>query len=130
MVAYLEKFKIAGVVVKSHQESWLDTASPVNDLLLAVFAWVARQERERIRERVKAGVTRARAAGTKFGRPRAIVDASHVEHLLAEGLSVREVARQTGYARSTILRRFRLAQKSRAAHPDSVAESSRVEASG
>lgn len=29
--------------------SWLDTASPVNDLLLAVFAWVARQERERIR---------------------------------------------------------------------------------
>ena len=112
MVAYLEKFKIAGVVVKSHQESWLDTASPVNDLLLAVFAWVARQERERIRERVKAGVTRARAAGTKFGRPRAIVDARHVERLLAEGLSVREVARQTGYARTTILRRFRLAQKS------------------
>ena len=108
----------------------MSVANPIGPGKGAPELWVARQERERIRERVKAGVTRARAAGTKFGRPRAIVDARHVERLLAEGLSVREVARQTGYARSTILRRFRLAQKSSAAHPDSVAELSRVEASG
>src|SRR5688572_2263598 len=38
MVSYLERFKAAGIVVKSHQESWLDTESPVTDLLLAVFA--------------------------------------------------------------------------------------------
>ncbi len=29
MVSYLERFKAAGVAVKSHQESWLDTESPV-----------------------------------------------------------------------------------------------------
>lgn len=111
MVAYLEKFKTAGVVVKSHQESWLDTASPVNDLLLAVFAWVARQERERIRERVKAGIARARAAGRSFGRPRAIVDAGRVERLLAEGRSVREIARLVGVSRTTIAKRFPVARK-------------------
>ncbi len=68
MVAYLEKFKTAGVVVKSHQESSLDTASPVNDLLLAVFAWVARQERERIRERVE-GRDRPSACSREAFRP-------------------------------------------------------------
>jgi DNA invertase Pin-like site-specific DNA recombinase len=51
MVTYLERFTATGVAVKSHQESWLDTESPVTDLLLAVFAWVARRERERIQGR-------------------------------------------------------------------------------
>lgn len=37
MVGYLQRFKAAGVVVKSHQEPWLDTPSPVTDLLLAVL---------------------------------------------------------------------------------------------
>jgi DNA invertase Pin-like site-specific DNA recombinase len=111
MASYLERFKAAGVAVKSHQESWLDTESPVTDLLLAVFAWVARQERERIRERVKAGIARARASGRRFGRPRAIVDAGRVQQLLNQGLSVREIARQTGHSRATLTRRFRPAQK-------------------
>ncbi len=112
MVRYLERLKAAGVVLKSHEESWLDTASPVSDLLLAVFAWVARQEHARIQARVRAGVERARAAGTQFGRPRAIVDAGRVQKLLDQGLSVREVARRTGYSRATITRRFKVAQKS------------------
>lgn len=111
MVSYLERFKAAGIAVKSHQESWLDTESPVSDLLIAIFGWVARQERERIAERVKAGVTRARAAGKRFGRPRAILDAGAVERLLGEGLSIREVARQTGHSRATIARRFGPARK-------------------
>ncbi len=111
MVTYLERFKAAGVAVKSHQEPWLDTESPVTDLLIAVFGWVARQERERIRERVKAGLARARAAGKRFGRPRALLDASVVERLLAEGLSIREVARRTGHSRATIARRFGPARK-------------------
>ena len=97
-------------------------ANPIGPGKGAPELWVARQERERIRERVKAGVTRARAAGTKFGRPRAIVDARHVERLLAEGLSVREVARQTGYSRATITRRFKAAQKSNALDTNSAPE--------
>ncbi len=123
MVTYLERFKAAGVVVKSHQESWLDTESPVTDLLLAVFAWVARQERERIRERVKAGIDRARAAGQRFGRPRVVLDAGRVQRLLDQGLSLREVARRTGYSRATITRRFRPAQMSIASGGDCTLKS-------
>ena len=106
MVGYLERLKAAGVALKSHQESWLDTESPVTDLLLAVFAWVARQERARIQERVRAGIARARSQGKHVGRPRTILDAGRVQRLLAQGLSRRAVARRLGYSRSTISRRL------------------------
>ena len=41
---------------------------------IAIFAWLAKQERERIAERVKAGLQRARAAGTVLGRPHGAKD--------------------------------------------------------
>ncbi len=74
MIRYMDQLRAAGVRVQSHQEPWVDTASPVWDLLLAVFAWVAQQERRRIGERVRAGQARARAEGVRFGRKPRIVD--------------------------------------------------------
>jgi DNA invertase Pin-like site-specific DNA recombinase len=72
MLRYLDQLRAAGVRVMSYRESWLDTSSPVWELLLAVFAWVAQQERQRIGERVRAGQARARAQGVHIGRkPRA-----------------------------------------------------------
>ena len=43
-----------GVQVISVKETWLDTSSPVRSLLIAIFSWVAEQERLRISERTKA----------------------------------------------------------------------------
>jgi DNA invertase Pin-like site-specific DNA recombinase len=48
MVRYMDQLRTTGVRVQSHQEAWVDTSSPVWDLLLAVFAWVAQQERCRL----------------------------------------------------------------------------------
>jgi DNA invertase Pin-like site-specific DNA recombinase len=45
-----------GVQVVSVRESWLDTGSPVRTLLLAIFSWLAGQERVRIGERTRAGM--------------------------------------------------------------------------
>ncbi|MGO9835109.1 MAG: recombinase family protein [Polyangiaceae bacterium] len=59
----------AGVQVVSCRESWLDTRSPVRDLLIAIFSWAAQQERERIRERIGAGLKRARENGGATWRP-------------------------------------------------------------
>ena len=47
-----------GVRVLSARESWLDTDSPVRPLLVAIFGWVAEQERARLIERTKAGMAR------------------------------------------------------------------------
>lgn len=67
---YLEKLKKSGVAIKSYQESWLDTSdNSMSELLLAIFSWMAKQERQRISERVKAGLERTKSNGTKLGRP-------------------------------------------------------------
>lgn len=58
-----------GIRVVSCKEPWMDTESPVRDLLVAIFSWVAQQDRERLIERTKAGLVRARGEGRVLGRP-------------------------------------------------------------
>lgn len=69
-LSYLERIKRSGVILKSLQDSWLDTSDKgMSELLLAIFSWVAKQERERISERVRAGLERTKSNGTRLGRP-------------------------------------------------------------
>jgi hypothetical protein len=51
-----------------------------------------------------------------------ILDAGRVQKLLDQGLSVRTVARQTGYSRATITRRFSLAHKPAPSTPQNGAD--------
>lgn len=59
----------AGVALLSVREPWLDTSGPTRGLLLAVFAWVAEQERTRLIERVRAFQAMRREHGQAVGRP-------------------------------------------------------------
>ena len=69
-LGYLERLKRNGVSIKSLQESWLDTRDEgLGQLLIAIFSWVAQQERKRIVERTMAGLDRAKRQGKKLGRP-------------------------------------------------------------
>lgn len=56
-----------GVTVLSAREPWLDTAGPVRELLIAIFSWVAQQERARLIERTNAGIAHAKASGKRWG---------------------------------------------------------------
>lgn len=95
-----------GVPVLSVREGWLDTSGPVRPLLVAIFGWVAEQERARLIERTKAGLERARREGKRIGRPPASQVLLHAaSDLVAAGVPVREAARRKGVARAT-LRRF------------------------
>jgi DNA invertase Pin-like site-specific DNA recombinase len=68
-LGYLERLKRNGVALKSLQESWLDTRDDgLGQLLIAIFSWVAQQERKRIVERTRAGLNKARANGKVLGR--------------------------------------------------------------
>ncbi len=74
-LGYLERLRRNGVAVKSLSESWLDTRDEgVAQLLLAIFAWVALQERKRLAERVKLGLARAKKEGKVLGRPKNAAD--------------------------------------------------------
>jgi DNA invertase Pin-like site-specific DNA recombinase len=95
-----------GVPVVSVREPWLDTSGPVRPLLVAIFGWVAEQERARLIERTRAGLERARREGKRLGRPPESTVLLHAAaELVARGTPVAEAARLKGVSRTT-LRRF------------------------
>jgi putative DNA-invertase from lambdoid prophage Rac len=93
-----------GVTVVSVRESWLDTGSPVRSLLIAIFSWVAEQERARLVDRTKAGLAAARRRGAKIGRPRARVDVDRARQLRGEGKTLRQIATELGVGAATLHR--------------------------
>lgn len=69
-LSYIKQLKDYKTGLKSLQESWLDTSQEgVAELLLAIFAWVAKEEKRKISERTKAGLAKLKAKGIKLGRP-------------------------------------------------------------
>jgi len=78
------------------------------DAIIAILGAIAKQERTRISERVRAGLTRARAQGTRsgnpIGRPRVIFRRDDAVELRKQGLSWREVAGKLGVGMRTVRR--------------------------
>jgi len=106
-----------GVQVVSVRESWLDTGGPVRPLLVAIFSWVAEQERLRIVERTKAGIARARKEGKVIGRPRVEVDLDQALLLKRRGLSIKATAHKLGVSPSTLHRAYRSYAAEMQPHP-------------
>ena len=75
-----------------HQQA-LDTSTPSGRALFGMLGVFSEFERAMIRDRVKAGLDRARAAGKRLGRPRTTpIKISRIRAALDEG-RVRETAR-------------------------------------
>ncbi len=66
----LERLRTWGVGLRSYSEPWLDTTSPFGEALYYITVAYAQLERGILRERVKAGMDRARRQGRQIGRPR------------------------------------------------------------
>lgn len=65
-LSYLKILKQSNVALKSLQESWLDTRDEgMSELFIAIFSWVAKQERERLVERIKAGLKGKKNVGKR-----------------------------------------------------------------
>ena len=83
----------------------IDTSTPSGRLLFHVLGSIAEFERDLIRERTRAGMAAARRRGARLGRPRALRgDTYPLERLLAQGLSVRAIARALGCSPATVAR--------------------------
>lgn len=102
----LDRLERARVRVKSIKEPWLDPDSPTYELLLPIFAWIAKQERLRMSERVVAGMARAKEKGTRsgrrIGRPKVGADAALIRQLEQQGLARREIARRVNVSEGTV----------------------------
>lgn len=64
----LRKLDQANVTLISVQEPWLSGSPETQELMVSIFAWVARQESARRSARVKAGLERRRKEGKPVGR--------------------------------------------------------------
>ena len=92
------------------QES-IDTGSPLGQAVFTIIAAIAQLDRSLIAERVRAGLRRAKADGTRLGRPRVEVDPVRFESVLRRDLSVREGARELGISASSFARLVGLRQR-------------------
>lgn len=101
LVTMLEDLQHVGVAFVSLGEG-IDCTTPAGKLQLHILAALAEFERERIRERVLAGLQRARAQGRRLGRPVARVPRERL--LNVEGMSAHIAAQQLGVSRSTVKR--------------------------
>jgi DNA invertase Pin-like site-specific DNA recombinase len=87
-------------------DSWCDTTSPHGRLLIGIMGSIAEFERTLIRNRCQAGIDRAKAKGTKFGRPLAL-DASERKKLAeryAKGETMAALATEYEVGTATIWR--------------------------
>lgn len=108
----LGEFGRLGIDFISMTES-IDTSTAVGRMVFTILAAVAEMERSLIRERVQAGLNRARRQGKSLGRPRVLVDEVCVLELFRSGHSVRSIARAVGVSEATLRRIIALRQKAK-----------------
>lgn len=87
----------------------VDTATASGELFFTIAAGMAKFERRRLQERVIAGIQRAKATGTKSGKPIGRPSQYNneeltqlVHQLRAEGKGIKKIARLTGCAIGTV----------------------------
>jgi DNA invertase Pin-like site-specific DNA recombinase len=101
LITLLDELQALGVGFVSLAEG-IDATTPAGKLQMHILGAIAEFERGRIVERVRAGLARARAAGTRLGRPRVVVPQEQIAAV--SHLPVTAAAAQLGVSRSTLKR--------------------------
>ena len=103
------ELKERGVGFVSLGDSWCDTTSDVGRLILAIMGGIAEFERSLIRQRCQAGIERAKAKGTQFGRPNVLDNSQRrkIAERYAAGETMDELAREYECGEATIWRVLR-----------------------
>ena len=103
LLAALEEFRLIGVDFISIRES-VDTSTATGKMVFTFLAAVAEFEKALIVERVRAGVSRAKALGKHCGRPPRDVDLDLAKLLMDQGHGIRRVAKMMAVPKSTLVR--------------------------
>ena len=97
---HLQRLNAAGVQFKSFTEQYLDSTGVFKDALIAILAAIAKQERVRLSERIKAGQARSTK---KPGRPAlSAAKVADVRRLRGERLSFKKIPLATGVPVATM----------------------------
>jgi DNA invertase Pin-like site-specific DNA recombinase len=104
LVGFLGEIQAKGVDLYLQQQG-IDTTTPAGKALFQMCGVFAEFERSMIQERVKAGLTRARAQGKTLGRPQVSLKvADEVRALKAQGMGMIKIAKAVGCGVGTVQR--------------------------
>ena len=107
LLGVLQELHAKGVDLYLHQQG-LDTSTPSGRAMFQMMGVFAEFERAMIRERVMAGLARAKAEGTRLGRqPTVTNDAAKVRAIQSDraaGKSLRTIAQEHGVGHTTVAR--------------------------
>ena len=107
LVGVLQELHAKHVDLYLHQQG-IDTTTPSGKAMFQMMGVFAEFERSMIRERVMAGLARARAEGKQLGRPATVADDTAkvrtIRAARAAGKSIRTIAREEGVGIGTVSR--------------------------
>jgi DNA invertase Pin-like site-specific DNA recombinase len=104
LLGTIQTLEASGVDLYLDQQS-IDTTTPAGKLMFQVCGAFGEFERSMIRQRINAGLKRAKAQGKQFGRPR--IDAAIEKRIQAQlrgGKGILKVARELGVGSGTVQR--------------------------
>lgn len=104
LVALLSDLQAKNIDLYLHQQG-IDTTTPSGKAMFQMCGVFAEFERAMIRERVKAGLDRARTQGKTLGRPRTpeVVE-DKIRNERRKGKGIKKIARELGIGVSTVQR--------------------------
>jgi DNA invertase Pin-like site-specific DNA recombinase len=104
LVAFLSELGALGCDLYLHQQA-LDTSTPSGRAMFQMCGVFAEFERGMIRERVNAGLARARAKGIQLGRRRVSAEVeARIRELSARGMGKIKIGRTVGVGTSVVQR--------------------------
>ena len=95
LVTTLDELHGHNVDIYLHQQA-IDTTTPSGKAMFQMTGVFAEFERSMIRERVLAGLARARAGGKKLGRPALTIDIAAIQQDRKRGKPLRQIALEQG----------------------------------
>ena len=102
-IQYLQMLDDYGVAYKSYSEQYIDSSGIFKDVIIALLSTLAKQERVRISERVKAGLEKSRMQGRIGGRP--TLDETKIQKirtLKASGITIISIAKELKISRGSV----------------------------
>lgn len=107
LVVTLDDMIAVGCNLYLHQQH-LDTSTPSGRAMFQMCGVFAEFEREMIRERVNAGLSRAKAKGVQLGRRKTATSVENrVHELRASGMGMLKIAKELGIGSGTVQRVLR-----------------------
>lgn len=107
LVSALQEFGSLGVDFISYTQN-IDTTTPMGRLFFHIIGSFAEFERELIRERVRAGLEKAKAKGVILGRPvKDLTSTPRIIDMRKKGMSLREIAKAEKLSPAGVLKIIR-----------------------